>query len=660
MLIFDTETNGFLKDLHTIHCLVTRDTETGIVRVYNDQDYDMHDEIAFGVRELMNYQAAGGTIVGHNAIKFDVPVIQKLFPWFKVNKWQVLDTLNLTRLLWPDLRLIDHKLFKQGKLAGNLQKRHSLEAWGQRLGCRKSDYKGDPLIADEKDRYARRWEKWNPTMEDYCVQDTATTAALLAHCQHHIEKKGMESAEAVTLEHQVQWIIARQERHGVEFDVRAATNLYSQLVGEKLIVEGELAKQFGTFYLSLGKVITKRSARYQVEELGVKGTKGGKDAYHTMDFTEGVEYTKVKCTTFNAGSRDHIANRLTKLFGWEPTEFTDDGKPKIDESVLSQLTYPQVDGLKRYLMLSKRIGQISEGKESWLKHEKDGVIRCSVTTNGAVTGRMTHAKINITQVPATNSPYGTECRSLFVARAGKVFVGADASALELCDLAGYMARFDEGAYVDTVLKGDKSLGTDIHSVNARALGLDPKKIYFDGESGRDMAKTWFYAFIYGAGDEKLGIILTKKRGQIKAGKDSRANMLRNLPALGQLVKRVKAAVKVRGCLRGLDGRVLASRSQHSALNTLLQSAGAVQMKKALVLLDEDLVARGYRNTESTDPEYEFVINAHDEWQIECNPELGDIIGKAAVAAIKASGEHFKFRCPLDGAYSIGRNWAETH
>jgi DNA polymerase I-like protein with 3'-5' exonuclease and polymerase domains len=262
------------------------------------------------------------------------------------------------------------------------------------------------------------------------------------------------------------------------------------------------------------------------------------------------------------------------------------------------------------------------------------------------------------QVPAGYSPYGHECRSLFIVPEGKVLIGADAAALELRDLAGYMARYDAGAYVTTVLNGIKAEGTDIHSVNARALGLDPLKEYFDGETGRDIAKTWFYAFIYGAGDEKLGQITTRQKGNKArmAGKSSRSKFMKGLPALAALAEKVRQTVKEKGFLRGLDGRLLTVRSQHAALNTLLQSAGAIQMKRALVILDRTLQAMGF----VPGIHYEFVANVHDEWQIEADQELGETIGKAAVAAIRQAGESFGFRCPLDGEFRIGRNWSETH
>jgi DNA polymerase I-like protein with 3'-5' exonuclease and polymerase domains len=357
----------------------------------------------------------------------------------------------------------------------------------------------------------------------------------------------------------------------------------------------------------------------------------------------------VKLTEFNPGSRDHVASWLKQLHGWEPKEFTNDGKPKIDDTILNQLKYPEAKVLAEYFMVAKRLGQVAEGDQAWFRHVKaDGRIHGSVITNGAVTGRMTHAAPNMAQVPAGYSPYGPECRDLFTVPPGKRLVGADASALELRCLAGYMARWDGGAYIKTVVDGRKEDGTEIHTVNRKALEID----------SRDDAKTWFYAFIYGGGDEKLGSILLKTKGAKarRRGKVSRDKFLANLPALGKLVDAVQKKVKTTGALKGLDGRWLYIRSPHSALNTLLQSAGAILMKVALVCLDRKLQELGYEPGTN----YEFVANVHDEWQIECDEHIAEQVGMCAVAAMEEAGRQLNFRCPITGEYRAGASWKETH
>ncbi len=261
---------------------------------------------------------------------------------------------------------------------------------------------------------------------------------------------------------------------------------------------------------------------------------------------------------------------------------------------------------------------------------------------------MTHSGPNLAQVPANHAPYGEDCRACFVADDGHILVGVDADALELRDLAGYMAIFDNGAYIDTVLKGNKSNGTDMHSINARILGIS-----------RDNAKTFFYAFIYGAGDQNLGAQLgaVGDVAQRRRGKEARAKLLAGLPALGRLIELVGKKIEQNGFLVGLDGRRLTARSKNAALNTLLQSAGAVQMKRGLVILYDMLVHDlGFKWGE----DFAILALIHDEWQATVKPELAELYAETAVNAIRKAGEFYGFRCPLDGQAQKGMNWKETH
>ena len=302
---------------------------------------------------------------------------------------------------------------------------------------------------------------------------------------------------------------------------------------------------------------------------------------------------------------------------------------KVDESVLSTLEYPEAKLLAEHFLIQKRIGQLAEGNNAWLKLQKDGIIYGSVITNGANTGRCTHQKPNVAQTPSVGVPYGKECRSCWHVPEGYKLVGVDASGLELRMLAHYMA--DE-EYINEIINGD------IHTANQNFAGLE----------SRDKAKTFIYALIYGAGDAKIGTIVG---GNQTAGKQLRERFLGSLPTLRTLKERVERA-STKGYLKGLDGRKLYIRNDHSALNTLLQGAGAIIMKQGLVLLDNVLKLNAV--------EYKFVANIHDEWQIEVPEDKADFIGEFAVKSIVKAGEHFKLRCPLDGEYKIGDNWSETH
>lgn len=604
VILADTETNGLLDELTVIHCISALDPGSGERWFYGP------DQIEEGLELL----ASADMLVFHNAIKFDIPAIQKVYPNWKP-KGIVRDTLVLSRLIWTDLKDRDFRHLRKNKdYPKKLIGKHSLEAWGYRL----LEYKGE---------FAGPWDTYTPEMGEYCVQDTEVLGKLW---ERIVEKQYSE--EAIELEHAVAWIVARQERRGVAFNKEKAVALYATLSQRRMELEQELRKTIQPWYARDGKEFTPKR----------DNKKAG--------YTAGCPITKVKLKQFDPGNRHHLTDRLQKLFGWVPTEWTEGGEPKMDDEIISKLPYPEAKLIGEYLMVQKRIGQLAEGKEAWLKHEKNGRIHGGLQTNGAVTGRMTHQKPNLGQVPGVydkqtgeKQPYGEESRELFEAGPGYVMVGCDADALELRDLAGYMAAYDEGAYIETVLRGDKSKGTDMHTINQKAIGLP----------SREMAKTWFYAYIYGAGDAKLGLIMAKGK---KAGGQSRKSFESNLPALGKLVDAVKKKAKKQGYLRGLDGRRLHVRAEHSALNTLLQSAGALQMKKALVILDQDLQANGW----TPGKEYEFVLNVHDEWQIEAYPEIAEEVGKFAAQAIRKAGEYFNFRCPLEGQYKIGPNWASTH
>jgi DNA polymerase-1 len=622
MLIFDIETDGFYQDVTQAHCLVIHNTETGQTIICNDQDAALFRSIESGVRMLMD----APVIAGHNVCKYDIPVLQKLYPWFKPTG-EVRDTLIYARLAYPELGEIDDKLIRLCRLPPKYRGAHTLEAWGFRLGVLKSEYTGDPAIEDEKLRESSKWDRWNQTMQDYCVQDVRSTLALwnkLATCE--------VSAEAAALEHAVARIIARQEINGFGFDEEKAKALLVTLSVRRLQLEEDLKRRFGFWFAAA--------------ERKVFTPKRDDKKHH---YTAGAAMTKVKQVYFNPGSRQHIARVLMRNFAWRPTAYTPTGEPEVSEESLKAITHPEAASLVEYLMVEKRLGQLSEGKEAWIKHVRNGRIYGSVNTMGTVTGRMAHSHPNVAQVPAVRSPYGKECRELFHAREGWKLVGADASGLELRVLAAYMAPYDGGAYVKVVTEGKKEDGTEIHTVNRKALEID----------SRDDAKTWFYAFIYGAGDEKLGMIITKQRQPKKnarIGKAKRAAFLTNLPAMGKLIERIKKKAREQKWLKGLDGRRLHCRSPHSAPNTLFQSAGALVMKKALVIHDNALQASGL----IPGVDYEHVANIHDEFQTECLPQHAEAVGRSAVQAIRQAGIEFGLRCPLDGEYVIGRTWADTH
>lgn len=591
-LVFDLESNGFLDVLTKIHVLSIYDCST---KQYLRFD---KEQVPEGI-ELLSH---ADELVGHNIISFDIPAIQKVYPNFHP-KGKVTDTLVWSRLVYSDIKDIDFKLFQKNKLPGKYIGKHSLESYGYRLGILKDDFH------EETD-----WQEWSQEMSDYCEQDTVVTVALY----EKLLAKGV-SEEALELEHQVAHIIKRQVARGFYFDEEKAQALYVKLLKRKTELEEELEGLFSPWYEPNGKVLVPKrdNSRY--------------------GYKEGCAVQKIKLVEFKPSSRQHIYKCLIRKYDWKPAEFTQGGEPKVDDNILSELPYPEAKTLSEYLMIQKRIGQLAEGDKAWLKLVKNHRIHGEVITNGAVTGRMTHMNPNVAQVPAVRAPYGKDCRELFRASPGMALVGCDASGLELRCLAHFMAPYDGGAYAKVILEGD------IHSVNQEAAGLPT----------RDNAKTFIYAFLYGAGDEKIGQIVG---GGKREGRRLKKEFLKKTPALKQLKDVIEKAIKDRGYLKGLDGRHLKIRSEHAALNTLLQSAGALVMKQALVILDSDLQNAGL----SRGTDFEFVLQCHDEFGIEVLPKHADLVGKIASESIRKAGRYFKFRCPLDSKYRIGQDWSEVH
>lgn len=512
---------------------------------------------------LQKYLDSCDLIIMHNGICFDAPVLKRNWN-ITMKQSQMYDTLVSSRLLNP-----------------SLEGGHSLEAWGQRLGFPKGDFKD--------------WDAgYSPEMEAYCIQDTLVTEKLYKHLTAELTAKKFEE-RSIKLEHDVQTIIAKQEENGFKLNEKEAITLLSTLQAKLVLLETQLQSIFPT-------KVTPRVSEKTGKEL------------------------KPLVEVFNPGSRKQIGERLIEK-GWKPEKFTETGQPIVDEGTLEGLDFPEAKAIAEYLLLQKRIAQI----DSWLKAlGKDGRVHGRVITNGAVTGRMTHHSPNMAQVPSCGSPYGEECRDLWIVEKGYKLVGIDASGLELRMLAHYMK---DDAYIYEVTQGD------IHTANQKAAGLET----------RAQAKTFIYAFLYGAGAAKIGKVVG---AGAQEGQKLIDSFLENTPKLRVLRESVAKICKSSGSLPGLDGRRLHIRTDHAALNTLLQGAGAIVMKQALVLLDTRLQQLGI--------DYKFVANVHDEWQIEVAEDYADMVGKIGVRAIEDAGRVLNMRCPLTGEYKVGNSWKETH
>jgi DNA polymerase I-like protein with 3'-5' exonuclease and polymerase domains len=621
-LFFDIETNALedftnLSDLETVHCLSVYDPMTPKMVTFAG------DSIHRGLTAL----AEADRIVGHNVIKFDIPALKKLYG-FSPPLVKVVDTLVLSRCIFSDLRNED---FGRNNFDPKLVGSHSLKAWGHRMG------KATKLTYGEEDG---AFDHYNDEMKKYCERDCIVTQLLYDYL---ISQE--PSNQMIAIEHWFAFIISQQERNGFSFDLDKADKLTAKLTSIRAELKDELQQMVApkveemkspagwTLKIESEDQVEVLSAETKVklkEQLKSRGLK------QTLLKEAKKQGNKTKTTLFNPGSRQQIAAALADL-GYDLPKEPDATTPKVDEGVLKKIDHPIAQKLLDYLLVQKRLGQLAEGEQAWLKLAKNGRIHGAVNTNGAVTGRCTHSNPNVAQVPACRVPYGEECRGLFGAGVGKKLVGCDASGLELRMLAHYLAFYDRGEYGKIVTEGD------IHTANQQAAGLET----------RDQAKTFIYAFLYGAGDAKIGDIVG---GTARDGQMLKRKFLSNLPALKRLQDAIQKKVEHGGTLMGLDGRLLRIRSSHAALNMLLQSAGAVCMKVALIQLYHALGKSKWQHGR----EYAFVANIHDEFQAEVIPQHAEDFGKLAVKAIRVAGKELKLNVQLDGEYKVGDSWAETH
>lgn len=526
------------------------------------------------------------SLAGHNIINYDIPVLEKLMG-IDFSGHVIIDTLVCSRLINPSR--------EGGHSLRNLSKQNK-----------------------EQKTSHTDWSKISDEMVDYCIQDVKTNAEI--YIQLFKQLTNEFSYASIELEHEVQTIITKQIQHGWLLDIPKCYDLLATLKERKTEVEEEVHSRFKPKYYFNRLVTPKIKKDGSLSNVGLKFLG---DSYVNV----AGAFSRIDLIDFNLGSRRQIGEYL-QGFGWKPKVFTESGQPMVDEKTLKAVKdIPEASLIAEYLLIQKRIAQVN----SWLEavDEETQRVHGYVNTNGAVTGRMTHNSPNMAQVPSVGSEYGYECRSCWVVPKGYKLVGCDASGLELRMLAHYMNDY---YYTNEILQGD------IHTANQKAAGL----------SERSQAKTFIYAFLYGAGDAKIGTIVG---GGAKEGKVLKDKFLKNTPALLKLRENVDKAA-ARGYLKGLDGRRVIVRSPHAALNTLLQSAGAIVMKKALTLLD-------YRATRAK-LDYQFVGNIHDEFQVEVKEEHAEEFGQLAVKSIIQAGEDLQLRCPLDGEYKVGNNWAETH
>jgi len=455
-----------------------------------------------------------------------------------------------------------------------VSKPNGIESWGGYFGLKKLSYEGG-------------WEHYNTDMGVYCVRDVLILQRIVAHLQ----PKTKPFTFALKLEHVVAARLYAQIRHGIGFDVESADSLLGVLVTEQAGIDDKFSAIFPPLPLQLK--------------------------------------TKVKYIAFNPKSGKQFAHRLKMKYDWKPKQFTEKRNIIMDAVVLATLPYPEARLMERRQLIKKRIEVLA----NWLKaYEEWGDCRIHgwVNSIGAVSHRMSHSGPNLAQVPRVGSPYGAECRALFLPTVGRVMVGGDLSGIELRLLSNRMWEYDDGEYADLVVNGDP------HTFNQEAAEL----------AERDDAKSGIYCLLYGGGDEKLGNVV----GRPGEGKKVRDTWMKNIPALAKVIAHVKMMTKTCGYVVLLDGRRAPVRSPHMALNTQIQGDAAILHKMAMVLACSKM----------QDWDCDMLLNIHDEQQYECNPAIADDVGKMLVGCMETAGQILKVRTPITGEYKVGNNWKETH
>lgn len=794
--IFDIEGDGLLDEVTTLHCLDIRDYERGTK--YHFVKNKNEDTIQEGLTLLENAEFS----VGHNIVGFDIPAIEKLYPTFQL-KGRVRDTLIYCQMLFADQKEKDFGLYRADRLPGKLIGRHTLEAWGYRLGAFKGDYAkerealGKSMgITDPEDLRRFVWGAWNEEMSRYCEQDVEATTMLWHKILHEMRDF---PEQPILDEHLVHNIMGEMQQDGFPFDIEGGKKLAAEIEETSNKLKAEAEDHFGSWYtaekrkqlkpawitkedadndlfvkIMSGKGMkpqakkeflefceqrgghiervspsqrkrrkealdywwsnitfeTKREILHKARELAIispstdlvcdtygkadpklgeddsrqwwgvvetskktrnvknhRTEKNGKVRFY-FSTTEGATFCRIKRKDFNPTSRAQIIDRFSDKYNWMPVDFTDKGNPIVNDTTLRAVELHDKVGNEMAIKLAevfyheKRLGQIQNGPQAWLKVVKDdGHIRCRTNAGGTVTGRCAHSGPNLGQVPAVQvekvqkdgtvwhkdillqpgqyeiigggkkallkgrpGDHGYDCRSLFYVPEPYKLVGCDLAGIEFRCLAELTSEFDDGALIETVLHGD------VHDANWKASGVDT----------RDIAKRSLYALMYGAGDWKLGHTAYPQADdsdKAALGREIRDKLMKGLPALAAAIKKIQRQAES-GFLIGLDGRKLYVRSSHSALNTSLQSAAALIAKRWVVNIDNEMLNRGYVKGWGND--WALLAFIHDETQSAVKKELAQEVAKIKEKAAMDAGHHFNFRCPVDAESKIGMNWKETH
>lgn len=700
--ILDAEADNLLKGATKIWCIVLKDIDTKEVhKFYPNSPLSGHVDFK---DDFIKFIRRDDIYIGHNIVGFDFQLINKILKT-DIRLDQLVDTLVLSRLfrpVSPHSEMIPEfeRAGKDTRVGG-----HSLAAWGKRLGIAKGEYND--------------WTHFNMTMLEYCIQDCNVTEVLYLYLMDK-ESKGF-SKLSIDLEHEVSMLLSHQELNGFRLDKNEAFKMLKSS-GD---IMSEMNEQFKEIFPPLKTFVRVMQVKHNKDGTMSKVSSRVLENFGPLaeqDKQDKNIYYLYEMVPFNAQSNSQIGERLKQL-GWEPKVFTPKGKPKTDKDTLTSAIeelsqFPQIQALSQYNILADRHGKA----QKWLDLAGEGDrVHGQINPIGAGTHRCSHFNDNMANIARVvngsislsdfvakyNDPnnlnqwqrldeetvfnkvkgnkvdvayaglkgkYGWESRSCWIAEPGKVLVGSDASGIQLRALAHYM---NDPVYTKLLIEGD------IHSVNQQAAGITANEFM----SSRDVAKRFIYAWLLGAGDEKVGLVVgvteaeadelvnwyggrknvkglvwqLKQKGRepslltvlrIIKGKKIKKQFLSRTPALKRLKEvDIPKVVKV-GYLVGIDGRKFHIPNAHLAMSFYLQGFEAVIMKYAMTLFDREMC--------KLQIPYKQVAFTHDEYEDEVLPEHAEIVGQTRVWSIKQAGIDLGSNCPLDGEYRIGASWSTVH
>jgi DNA polymerase I-like protein with 3'-5' exonuclease and polymerase domains len=623
-LVFDIESDGLFVTVKKIWVLVTHDIENDEVNIFSDHDAN-HKPLLAGLEYLYNADA----LIGHNIIGYDLLVFRKILNWTPNPKTKIIDTMLLSQV-------INYNRFN-GK--------HSLAVWGKFLGHEKPEHED--------------WSQYSAEMLHRCVEDVGINVKVYKHLMRELSTMATKKPyikTSIKNEHTTAQFCADAEYNGWMFDKPKALALLAAMDEEMLAVQKLVEPKL--------RVETKRVDKEPKVPKWIKS--GNYDAFTARYFSISPDtgpddnrlvegpYSRIEFVQPDLGNIDSVKLYLHTI-GWEPDDWNWKKKGNVFEKVSEKLTTSSLEKLGEVGQLIDKY-YTTRSRHSILKGWLEGLddqdrLHGSCFTIATPTGRARHS--GIVNVPSADAAWGADIRRLFIASPGYTIIGADSSGNQFRALCHYLKN-DE--YTNEVLNGD------VHQKNADVLTSimveeqkNFPKVIRETTVSRKLAKPFIYAYLFGAGGEKVSLILTGMRNA-KLGNKIKAEFAKRIPGLSELIKKVntifeKTSYSGDPWIPALDGRMIPCESAHKSLNYLLQSCEAVTCKGATAMAYDRLKEEGIP--------FNPLIFYHDEIEFEVPHEYAERAAQIAKEAFRDAPKLFGVDI-MDGESKIGKDWYEVH